>query len=137
MIFNIVVFIYYLLSTDIKSEDLAVGNLFQEEYLTASGVSIFKVSYFVRSGVKLIDSRTDVGITTRNLRNSLSSITVTSTSSTYYDFIYTGDPSMIFNLRYMVGLPVKQTVATSTYSLFQTALQDAWSQYSQGHLIRS
>ena len=32
----------------------------------------------------------------------------------------------------MVGLPVKQTVAPSTYGQFQTVLNDAWSQYSAG-----
>ena len=127
----------YLFLTDIKLDELVVGNLFQEEYLTTSGVSIFKVSYFVQSDVRLVDSRTDTGITTRNLKSSLNSITVTSSSSTYGDFIYTGDVSTIFNLRYMVGLPIKQTVAPSTYNLFQTVLQDAWSQYSQGKVARS
>ena len=122
----------YLFLTDIKLDELAVGNLFQEEYLTISGVSIFKVSYFVQSGVRLVDSRTDTGITTSNLRSSLNSIIVTSSSSTYGDFIYTGDVSTIFNLRYMVGLPIKQTVASSTYNLFQTVLEDAWSRYSHG-----
>ena len=127
----------YILFADIKLDELAVVNLFQEEYLTISGVSIFKVSYFVQAGLRLVDSRTDTGITTRNLRSSLNSITVTSSSSTYGDFIYTGDLSTIFNLRYMVGLPIKQTVAPSTYNLFQTVLQDAWSQYSQGKVTRS
>ena len=121
--------------TDIKSNELEVGNLFQEEYLTATGVSIFRVSYLVQSGFRLVDSRTDVGITAMNLRNLLNAITVASTSSTYDDFIYTGDVSTIFNLRYLVGLPIKHTMAPSAYDLFQTVLQDSWSQYSQGELI--
>ena len=127
----------YLFIADIKLDEMAVGNLFQEEYLTTSGISIFKVSYFVQSDVILVDSRTDTGITTRNLRSSLNSITVTSSSSTYGDFIYTGDVSTIFNLRYMVGLPIIQNVAPNTYNLFQTVLQDAWSQYSQSKGTRS
>ena len=99
-------------------------------------MSVFKVSFFVKSGVNLVDSRMDVGITPSNIRDTLDTVTVTSTSSTYDEFIFSGDVAAISNLRYLVGLPVKQTIASDAYNLFQTVLENSWStKYSSGELV--
>ena len=127
---------YFSYFIDIKADSLAVGSLLQEEFITSIGMSVFKVSFFVRSGVNLVDSRMDVGITPSNVRDALDTVTVTSTSSTHDEFIFSGDVAAIFNLRYLVGLPVKQTIASDTYNLFQTVLENAWStKYSSGELV--
>lgn len=125
--------------TDLKSNrsTLTVENLLlQEEYLTTAALSVFKVTYFVRSGPSLVDSRMDVGISASAVESSLQAVTVTSTGSTYDEFLFTGDVSALFNLRYMVGLPLVQAVAPGVYTEFQNVLKYAWSELSDGEKKR-